>query len=140
MKNDDGRYMRPAAEKYMTAEMVKPFVWPETPVDKTPWDSDLFKMRETMMKDQDKIRAQRYKGNIALASDGKLDRSDEAYRKMARDLLEGKTKWENGIALDEKWEALAGNVKAHAIEVQKEEQQDAAAKDEAASSSERPPQ
>lgn len=107
-KNDSGRYMRPPAEKYMTVEMTKPFVWPEAPTDLSPWDSSLYKMRENMLKKQDKMRAEAHKGNLPLASEGKLEYDEKRYRAMAKDLLEGKTKWDNGVALDEKWERLMG--------------------------------
>ena len=107
-KNDSGRYMRPPAEKYMTVEMTKPFVWPEAPTDLSPWDSSLYKMRESMLKKQDKMRAEAHKGNLPMASDGKLEYDERKYRALAKDLLEGKTKWDNGVALDEKWEKLMG--------------------------------
>lgn len=90
----------------MTVEMTKPFVWPEAPTDLSPWDSSLYKMREGMLKKQDKMRAEAHKGNLAMASDGKLEFDEKRYRALAKDLLEGKTKWENGVALDEKWEKL----------------------------------
>ncbi|SPN97552.1 related to ribosomal protein [Cephalotrichum gorgonifer] len=118
IKNDAGRFMRPPAEKYMTVEMTQPFVWPETPADRSPWDGELHSMREKMMKDQDKIRTERYKGNIPLASDRKLERDDQRYRKLARELLEGKKKWENGVVLDEKWDALTGKKETQAAVVE----------------------
>lgn len=90
----------------MTVEMTKPFVWPEAPTDLSPWDSSLYKMREGMLKKQDKMRAEAHKGNLAMASDGKLEFDEKRYRALAKDLLEGKTKWENGVTLDEKWEKL----------------------------------
>ena len=104
-KNDAGRYVRPPAEKYMTVEMTKPFVWPEPPVDLSPWDQQLYSMRETMLKEQEDIRAERYKGNIPMASDGRLSYDEKKYRQLAEELLHGKKKWKNGLSLDEKWGA-----------------------------------
>jgi large subunit ribosomal protein L23 len=114
IKNDAGRYVRPPAEKYMTVEMTKPFVWPEVPKDLSPWDAALYKQREKMLADQDRLRKERYKGNIPLASDGPLTQEEKKYRALARELLEGKKKWENGVALDVKWDSVAPKAKESA--------------------------
>lgn len=103
-KNNAGRYVRPPAEKYMTVEMTKPFVWPEAPVDLSPWDAGLYNMREKMMKQEEEKRATQYKGGIPMASDNKLSYEEKKYRQLAADLLNGK-KWTNGRTLDEKWDA-----------------------------------
>lgn len=112
IKNAAGRFVRPPAEKYMTVEMTQPFVWPKEPEDLSPWDSALYRMREKMLEDQEKIRDDRYKGKIALASDGRLSQEEKTYRAMAKELLEGKKKWENGVALDEKWEGIVARANA----------------------------
>lgn len=103
-KNNAGRYKRPSAEKYMTVEMTKPFVWPEAPVDLSPWDEELYTMREKMLAEQEEVRELRYKGKIPMASDGKLSYEEKRYRQLAQELLNGK-KWKNGLTLDEKWDA-----------------------------------
>lgn len=112
IKNAAGRFVRPTAEKYMTVEMTQPFVWPKEPEDLSAWDSALYRMREKMLEDQEKIRDDRYKGKIALASDGRLSQEEKTYRAMAKELLEGKKKWENGVALDEKWESIVARANA----------------------------
>ncbi|MBE3047305.1 50S ribosomal protein L23 [Candidatus Bathyarchaeota archaeon] len=106
IKNDSGRFVRAPGEKYMTVEMVKPFVWPEVPHDLSPWDKQMHTMREHMMKEQERVREIRHKGNIPMVSEEKLGYDEKKYRTMAQELLLGHKKWSNGIMLDEKWSKM----------------------------------
>ena len=90
----------------MTVEMTQPFVWPKEPEDLSPWDNELYSMREKMLADQEKIRDERYKGKIPMASDGRLTQEEKNYRALAKGLLEGTKKWDNGVTLDAKWDSL----------------------------------
>lgn len=139
VKNDAGRYVRPRAEKYMTVEMTKPFVWPQLPVDLSPWDKELYTMREEMLKEQENFREERYKGNIPLASDGKLSYDEKKYRRLAEELLQGKKKWTNGLTLDEKWDTLKKTGENAASEGQEAEGKEKGVKTEGKESGEKKP-
>lgn len=131
-KNDSGRYVRPGAEKYMTVEMTKPFVWPDEPSDLSPWNNDMYTMREDMIKKQEKMQEERYKGRIPMASEAKLGTEEERYRTLAKQLLNGSKKWSNGVVLDKKWDALTakkGEKKAEKKKAGKKTQEKAEKKD-----------
>lgn len=83
--------VRPEPEKYMTAELVEPFVWPETPKDFEPWGKE----------DMENLKENRERGfNMAdpLVKERKED--IEAVRRQARELVLG---GEKGRGL-EAWE------------------------------------
>lgn len=126
VKSDAGRWKRPHAEKFMTVEMTKPFVWPEVPQDLSPWDNELHSSREAASRREERNAIEKYKGRIPLESEQELKRDEEKYRTMAEELLSGKKKWDNGVVLDEKWTRLAKNVgKKAAPEVEKDESAEA---------------
>ena len=104
-KNLRMRTYRPQSEKFMIAEMTRPFVWPAVPEDKSAWNHELWEKREkAQARDTEAMQATRT-GEIKLTSRQPRSEERKEIAKMAEALLRGEAKWDNGVVLDEKWES-----------------------------------
>jgi large subunit ribosomal protein L23 len=100
------RVGRPPPIKYMTVELEKPFVFPREPdaTEKEKWHSEEMQKRIKLEKEMEKNKVLfQLKGE--LSSPAKTRRSDDRVMlaEQARDLLSGKTKWDNKRTLDPRW-------------------------------------
>lgn len=99
-----GALFRPPPTKYMTAELTRPFVWPEVPKDLEPWNKKLWDARaDSMRQSQEQQRARSLSGTIGSPSKEGMDADRRQLRARAQQLLDGKIKWESDAKLDEKW-------------------------------------
>jgi large subunit ribosomal protein L23 len=95
---------RPQPQKFMTVELVKPFVWPEVPEDTENWNKKLWEGREKSREEADAAQKAKMTGEIELKSTLKQSEDRQALARKAAQLISGELKWENGAKLDEKWE------------------------------------
>ncbi|KAF6842162.1 ribosomal protein L23 [Colletotrichum plurivorum] len=128
-----GSYYRPLPDKYMTAELTTPFVWPEPPSDLEPWSNQLWETREEIREQQETMQTERSRGNLPYPSKQPMDAQRRFLRDEAEALLKGEKKWEGHVQLDSKWDYLVKDAKAakaarEAEEKAKEEARKAEAK------------
>lgn len=71
-----GHHFRPEAQKYMTVEMEKPFVWPEDPESWEPWG-----------KEEKEREIQRGMKSQGARTPEMIREAQDALRRQARDLL-----------------------------------------------------
>jgi large subunit ribosomal protein L23 len=111
-----GHIFRPAAKKMMLAQLESPFVWPERvkPEDlPEEYDYERHRAQEEFKKGQMREAAILQDGQIELLTEREKDvRGRDAMREEARKLLAGETEWKNEVRLDERWDALLGDVGA----------------------------
>lgn len=106
-----GQWYRPKSWKWMSARLVKPFVWPEVPKDRSPWDGRLFDYLAAKRKAETE-KSKRLQGSNVPTSDQARRLAGESVKtkevrmleEQAKELLEGRVRWENGTVLDPKWE------------------------------------
>ena len=125
-KNQDrdfGRFYRPMSLKFMSVKLQEPFVLPKKPRRLDAWDVDLREAAQKLQFDKAKVqRAMAYvgdkrigrkglkwKGNLLTDLDlpiivGKRKLRRQTLVKRAQEFTGGKKGWENGIALDRKWD------------------------------------
>lgn len=102
-KNGVGAAFRPPARKFMTVELTRPFVWPEVPEDKEPWNHRLFKARQQAQEQQQEDTQRQQQGKLKYPSEEKPSAERRALRERAEKLLKGEATWETDAKLDEKW-------------------------------------
>ncbi|KAJ2903589.1 hypothetical protein MKZ38_009642 [Zalerion maritima] len=127
-KNETGKWYRPQAKKYMSVRLApecSPFLAPEKPEDLGPWDEGLYK---NMMKNQEIIKRNMprpFHASPKQKEDTREERKalkkpwevypvltprnevqSERVGEHARRFLKGVERWENGVVLDERWDAL----------------------------------
>lgn len=94
-----GKWYRPRSQKLMIVDLVKPFVWPERPSEEamTEWDHKLFESVESGHDQEIAEAERRARGMPILRPHQKqsLDRTKLAA--TAKELLEGKKKWNPGM-------------------------------------------
>ncbi|ROT40661.1 hypothetical protein SODALDRAFT_330403 [Sodiomyces alkalinus F11] len=104
-----GALYRPPPTKYMTAELTRPFVWPEVPADLQPWNKDLWDAREKSGNLASKTqRARHEEGNIGSPSKDPITFDRRELRQRAQKYLNGQLTWETDAKLDEKWRTQGG--------------------------------
>lgn len=100
------RMQRPPPIKYMTVEMDKPFVWPKEPTatERKAWHNDELEQRLQQQKQYEE-RAELYQkhGKLPDPTETKRSKDRTMLAQQAKDLLSGKTKWENKRQLDPRW-------------------------------------
>lgn len=101
-----GSTYRPQALKIMTVELTKPFQWPSLPEDKAPWNPELFEMREKTMEESREDQYNQANRIIPMASRQAKTMERKKLATLAKDLLAGRKKWSNDVALDSKWDAI----------------------------------
>ncbi|TDZ14464.1 54S ribosomal protein L23 [Colletotrichum sidae] len=113
-RRENGRgYFRPQARKYMMAQMLQPFAFPEPPANKTDWNNDIYEAREKMRADQSKADFLKQIGKLPYPSKQPDDERRTMLRREAKKLLEGNKVWEPTTSgLDGKWEGVVAAVKA----------------------------
>jgi len=107
-----GQWYRPQSWKWMTARLVRPFVWPAVPEDKSAWDNRLFEML-ARRREADVARSTAMQGSNVPTSDQARRLAGEPVKtkevrlleEQAAELLSGRARWENGTVLDPKWDA-----------------------------------
>ncbi|KAK4950564.1 mitochondrial 54S ribosomal protein YmL41 [Elasticomyces elasticus] len=85
-KSQARNWNRPQAQKRMTVEMERPFVWPDTPADLEPWNHET----------REKTRAaqEKYQKTAGRDADTRPDAGErKSLREQAKELLEGKERW-----------------------------------------------
>lgn len=108
------RMYRPQSRKFMMVQMPDPFAFPEIPEDLEPWSKKLWDQREQAAdREREAVRA-RAKQEIPLESEKLPGKEAKSIREMARKLLSGEARWENGRVLDSKWSERAAGKKASA--------------------------
>lgn len=90
----------------MTVELAKPFQWPEAPTDLEPWNHELWKMREDLMEKRNEEQINQHKFEIAMRSKEEMSKERRELKGLAERMLRGEVKWENGVALDPKWDSV----------------------------------
>lgn len=128
-RTGEGKWYRPMSKKYMAVRLKEPFVVPEKPADLKPWDNDLYsimfkghwqravakqghlhgapQMLKKPMTFNDKIIPRPLVPHIKPTK--QIIMRD--LKKQASQLLSGRKKWDNGIALDPKWDAQVADLK-----------------------------
>ena len=107
--NDDhdlppqGRWHRPQPEKRMTVELVKPFVFPPPPEDRSPWDGLMHDHLQSDMDANTKRREQAKANKYPLPGDDIVHTARVLLAREARKLAIGEKKWTNDVELDERW-------------------------------------
>jgi large subunit ribosomal protein L23 len=94
---------RPQAKKYMEVTMTQPFVWPAMPDNLEPWNKELWDGREKESQKREHEQMQQRKAQVQLLSRQLPSEERTTIAEMAKKLLRGELKWENGRVLDEKW-------------------------------------
>lgn len=80
------RWFRPRSRKFMTVELLRPFVWPEQPADLNGWGYD-------SLKKQDK-EGELMQKTMSSTGDTVINKERrEKLREQAQALLDGKVKW-----------------------------------------------
>lgn len=100
------RMQRPPPIKYMTVEMDKPFVWPKEPTaeERKLWHYDGFEKRvEQQKKHEEQMELYQKHSKLPDPTETKRTRHRTMLAQQAKDLLSGKTKWENKRELDPRW-------------------------------------
>ncbi|KAH9908759.1 hypothetical protein F4778DRAFT_718597 [Xylariomycetidae sp. FL2044] len=98
------RIYRPPPVKTMTVELTEPFVWPERPEDKTPWNPvHVSKRFESQKQMEERQKRQQETGEIPLRPDQPAEPERLHMKRQARELLK-RGKWENGEPLDPRFE------------------------------------
>lgn len=100
------RIKRAPPTKYMTVEMAKPFVWPAEPTDeeREKWHGEEMRLRIAAEKAfADRRDRFQKSGEIAPKVRVKFTPDRRMLQQQAKDLLSGKTKWDNKRTLDPKW-------------------------------------
>lgn len=105
-RNKRGMKYRPQPLKIMTVEMTRPFVWPEVPEDREAWNHKLWEGREKMIEKSQDAALDEQKGKLPLHSRQPLSKERRKIAELAQALLKGETTWENGVVLDDKWDAV----------------------------------
>jgi large subunit ribosomal protein L23 len=100
-----GRIFRPLPIKMMTVELTQPFVWPERPEDKSPWETEAVARRKAAQKRQQRFQEHVQKtGHMWLRDELPREEDSKSLRKEAKRLLQ-EGKWDNKRDLDPKFEA-----------------------------------
>ncbi|KAK9435385.1 Ribosomal protein L25/L23 [Metarhizium brunneum] len=99
-------WYRPQPLKMMTVELAKPFQWPEAPTDLEPWNHELWKMREDLMEKRNEDQINQHKFEIAMRSKEEMSKERKELKGLAERMLRGEVKWDNGVALDPKWDSV----------------------------------
>jgi large subunit ribosomal protein L23 len=113
-----GSYYRPRPHKFMTVELAKPFQWPELPDNPEAFMKSMFDIRDTAEREAREGSANASKGIIpskAVVENGKPkpeEKERTRLRKAAEALLMGKTRWQNGVKLDPKFNSIETKTKA----------------------------
>lgn len=100
------RMHRPRPIKYMTVEMDKPFVWPKEPTaeERKIWHNEETEKRiEQHKKHQERMELFQKHGKLPDPTEMKRSKDRTMLAQQAKDLLSGKTKWENKRELDPRW-------------------------------------
>ncbi|KAK9422688.1 hypothetical protein SUNI508_00551 [Seiridium unicorne] len=108
-----GRIGRPPPIKYMTVELEKPFVFPAEPDEdaQTEWHTEEMQKRIDMEQSyEQRAKLYREKATLVTPAMRKKDEDRSMLAKQARDILEGKVKWDNQRQLDPRWETSPGQV------------------------------
>ncbi|KAI0014376.1 hypothetical protein F4779DRAFT_8148 [Xylariaceae sp. FL0662B] len=102
-KGRPGRIYRPAPIKMMMVELASPFVWPDEPADKTPWNDPAQEKRHKLAEKQEAQEKDMEKtGRLAMRDERGANEQNRALKKEARRLLhEGG--WDNKVELDPKF-------------------------------------
>lgn len=90
----------------MTVELAKPFQWPEMPSSLEPWNNELWKMREDLMEKRNDEQINLQKSEIPLKSKEEMSKNRKELKGLAERMLRGEVKWDNGVALDSRWDSL----------------------------------
>ncbi|KAG9259180.1 uncharacterized protein F5Z01DRAFT_669904 [Emericellopsis atlantica] len=104
---------RPQPYKFMTVQLAKPFQWPELPNNPDAFMKELFDRRDEAAYKNRQLSRSIGIGEIpskAVVENGKPkpdDKDRAELRKSAQDILMGKTKWQNGVDLDPKFNSIA---------------------------------
>ncbi|KAI1470726.1 uncharacterized protein F4812DRAFT_276301 [Daldinia caldariorum] len=97
------RIYRPPPVKTMTVELHQPFVWPEPPEDKSPWNPPMLEKRYQHKEMQEKWQKEAQKtGKFPLRDEQPKMESSLALREEAKRLLKDGN-WENHRNLDPKF-------------------------------------
>lgn len=88
-----GKWYRPRSIKMMIADLKQPFVWPEAPEDKEPWDNKLFKTIEDAHTKRTKLSQVVARGRPKMRSRGDAEPSRVQLARAARLLAYGLAKW-----------------------------------------------
>ncbi|KUI60699.1 54S ribosomal protein L23, mitochondrial [Cytospora mali] len=102
-KGFGGKWYRPRSQKMMVVDLVKPFVWPEAPEDKSAWDHEMFTAIDKTHKEQLDLDFERTRGTPPLRPEMKTTDERLLLRQQARELMNGTRKWRPGQALDPAW-------------------------------------
>ncbi|KAL2754339.1 hypothetical protein ACRALDRAFT_2028777 [Sodiomyces alcalophilus JCM 7366] len=100
-----GALFRPPPKKYMTAELTRPFVWPEVPKDVEAWNKDLWDAREKSVRQSHEDQRRRMSGELGSPSKEGMSFDRRQLRARAQQYLDGQLTWETDAKLDEKWKA-----------------------------------
>ncbi|KAK5987925.1 Large ribosomal subunit protein uL23m [Cladobotryum mycophilum] len=106
-RSDHSRsWYRPLPLKIMTVELDKPFQWPDAPEDLTPWNKELWDMREEDREEQSDLQHIHQQGKVPLLSADAWNKERTQLSALAKKMLSGEVKWENNVALDPKWDKI----------------------------------
>lgn len=96
--SSSGKWYRPRSIKMMIADLKQPFVWPEPPEDKEPWDNKLFKAVEENHEKQTREAQEKGKwGPRRVRSRGEAGPTRAELARAAKLLAYGLQKWQPQI-------------------------------------------
>ena len=99
-------WYRPQPLKIMMVELAKAFQWPELPASKESWNHELWKMREETMEKRNDEQMDQQQFRIPLKSAQPPSKDRKELADLAAQMVRGDVKWDNGVALDPKWEKV----------------------------------
>jgi large subunit ribosomal protein L23 len=107
-KDGIGPWVTPKPHKFMMAHLAAPFIFPEPPTDKEPFDHAIAEnaRREREARDKTIKMLSDHRGRTMLRDEDNAPRWRIHLAKEARSYLSGEKKWENLIELDPRWEEL----------------------------------
>ncbi|PSR81903.1 hypothetical protein BD289DRAFT_438476 [Coniella lustricola] len=94
-----GKWYRPRSQKLMIVDLVKPFVWPERPTAEKmqDWDHKMYQAVEQGHANDVAIAERQARGMPLLRPNVAREENRAILAKKAKDLLEGKAKWNPGL-------------------------------------------
>ncbi|KAH7319914.1 hypothetical protein B0I35DRAFT_430138 [Stachybotrys elegans] len=101
-------HYRPKPLKYMTVELCEPFQWPEAPSDLSPWQNEMWQMREEKRLEQSQAQVDKARSVIPMRSKQPLSEERKKLSELAQQLLRGEATWSNDKPLDPKFDKLVG--------------------------------
>lgn len=107
-KHDMGKIYRPQAEKFMVAELAKPFVWPKVPgkEDRKDWDHDQFVKYSAEEEKMEKMQRDKMKGKIPLRTQVKMPEDVRGLKEQAQGFLLDPASWEATGVKGGKWKEV----------------------------------